>query len=76
MLAVAFGVAAFLNAESPTMLMNAMFCLAGIGWATINVNSFPMVVEMCSGSDVGRYTGFTTRPAWPRRSSRRCSPVS
>ena len=58
MLAVAFGVAAFLNAESPTMLMNAMFCLAGIGWATINVNSFPMVVEMCSGSDVGRYTGF------------------
>ena len=56
MLAVAFGVAAFLNAESPTMLMNAMFCLAGIGWATINVNSFPMVVEMCSGSDVGRYT--------------------
>ena len=58
MLSVAFGVAAFLNAESPTMLMNAMFCLAGIGWATINVNSFPMVVEMCSGSDVGRYTGF------------------
>ena len=58
MLAIAFGVAAFLNAESPTMLMNAMFCLAGIGWATINVNSFPMVVEMCSGSDVGRYTGF------------------
>lgn len=58
MLATAFGVAAFLNSESPTMLMNAMFCLAGIGWATINVNSFPMVVEMCSGSDVGRYTGF------------------
>ena len=58
MLAVAFGVAAFLNAESPTMLMNAMFALAGIAWATINVNSFPMVVEMCSGSDVGRYTGF------------------
>ena len=58
MLAIAFGVAAFLNSESPTMLMNAMFCLAGIGWATINVNSFPMVVEMCSGSDVGRYTGF------------------
>ena len=58
MLAVAFGVAAFLNAESPTMLMNAMFCLAGIGWATINVNSFPMVVEMCSGGNVGKYTGF------------------
>ena len=56
--ATAFTVAAFLNAESPTMLMNAMFALAGIAWATINVNSFPMVVEMCSGGDVGKYTGF------------------
>ena len=58
MLTVAFGVAAFMDAESPTMLMNAMFALAGIAWATINVNSFPMVVEMCSGGNVGKYTGF------------------
>lgn len=58
MLTTAFTVAALLNAESPTMLMNAMFALAGIAWATINVNSFPMVVEMCSGGDVGKYTGF------------------
>ena len=58
MLAAAFGVAAFLRDNSPSMLMNAMFALAGIAWATINVNSFPMVVEMCSGGDVGKYTGF------------------
>ena len=58
MLGVSFGVAAFLRSESPTMLMNLMFALAGIGWATINVNSFPMVVELCSGADVGKYTGF------------------
>ena len=58
MLAAAFGVAGFLNAESPTLLMNAMFALAGIAWATINVNSFPMVVELASGGDVGKYTGF------------------
>ncbi len=58
MLTAAFTVASFLNASSPTMLMNAMFALAGIAWATINVNSFPMVVEMCSGGDVGKYTGF------------------
>ena len=38
--------------------MNVLFALAGIGWATINVNSFPMVVELCSGGDVGKYTGF------------------
>lgn len=58
MLALSFGVAAFMRAESPTLLMNCMFALAGIGWATINVNSFPMVVEMCSGGDVGKYTGY------------------
>ena len=38
--------------------MNVLFALAGIGWATINVNSFPMVVEMCSGGDIGKYTGY------------------
>lgn len=58
MLAVAFTAAAFLRDGSPTLLMNVLFALAGIGWATINVNSFPMVVEMASGADVGKYTGF------------------
>ena len=58
MLAASFGVAAFMRAGSPTPLMNAMFALAGIAWATINVNSFPMVVEMCSSSEVGKYTGY------------------
>jgi MFS family permease len=58
MLAVAFAAAAFMRGDSPTLLMNVCFALAGVGWATINVNSFPMVVEMASGSDVGKYTGF------------------
>lgn len=58
MLAVSFGAAGFMKSDSPTLLMNMFFALAGIGWATINVNSFPMVVEMCSGADVGKYTGF------------------
>ena len=57
-LAVAFGAAAFMRDDSPTLLMNVCFALAGVGWATINVNSFPMVVEMASGADVGKYTGF------------------
>lgn len=57
-LAISFGGASFMRENSPTMLMNVLFALAGIGWATINVNSFPMVVEMCSGGDVGKYTGF------------------
>ena len=58
MLTVAFGVAAFIGKDSPAWLMNTLFGLAGIGWASINVNSFPMVVELATGSDVGKYTGF------------------
>ncbi|WP_313133041.1 MFS transporter [Anaerocolumna sp.] len=39
-------------------LINVVFAVTGIGWAAINVNSYPMVVEMVSGSDVGKYTGL------------------
>ena len=58
MLAAAFLIASFLRAGSSPLLMNFMFALAGVAWATINVNSFPMVVEMCRGGDIGRYTGY------------------
>ena len=58
MLATAFGIAGFMRSGSAAWIMYAMFILAGIGWATINVNSFPMVVEMCSDGDVGKYTGY------------------
>ena len=58
MLFTAFFVGCFMTASSPNWLMTAMFILAGVAWATINVNSFPMVVEMCSGADVGKYTGY------------------
>lgn len=58
MLFTAFFMGCFMTASSPSWLMNAMFVLAGIAWATINVNSFPMVVEMCTGADIGKYTGF------------------
>lgn len=58
MLFTAFFAGCFLTASSPNWLMTAMFILAGVAWATINVNSFPMVVEMCTGADVGKYTGF------------------
>jgi MFS family permease len=37
--------------------INFIFAFTGIGWAAISVNSYPMVVEMCKGSDVGKYTG-------------------
>ena len=58
LLFAAFLSASFLRAGSPAFLVNFLFILAGIGWATINVNSFPMVVELSKSADVGRYTGF------------------
>ena len=57
-LAVAFGLAQFVTAQTPVALMIGIFVLAGFAWATINVNSFPMVVELCSDGDVGKYTGY------------------
>ena len=58
LLFAAFFLASFLRAGSPALLVNVLFILAGIAWATINVNSFPMVVELSKSADVGRYTGF------------------
>ncbi len=58
MLSCAFGFAGLINASTPPIPMYLLFALAGIGWATINVNSFPMVVELATGSDVGKYTGY------------------
>lgn len=58
MLTVAFFGAIFINSSSPSWLMWILFALAGIAWATINVNSFPMVVELATGSDIGKYTGY------------------
>ena len=58
LLFTAFFAGAFMSATTPSWLMYIMFCAAGVAWAAINVNSFPMVVEMCDGGDVGKYTGF------------------
>ena len=38
--------------------MNLFFGVIGFAWAAINVNSFPMVVEISTGGDVGKYTGY------------------
>ena len=46
----------FVNTFHPALYV--LFALVGIAWATINVNSFPMVVEMCHGSDIGKFTGL------------------
>ena len=58
MLTVAFAAASFIKEGVNPIVMYLLFSLAGIGWATINVNSFPMVVELAKNGDVGKYTGF------------------
>ncbi len=46
------------SASSITPVMYIVFALVGLAWAAINVNSLPMVVEMCRGSDIGKFTGY------------------
>ena len=58
MLATAFFIGNFIGPGVSNLIMYPIFALAGIGWATINVNSFPMVVELAKGGDVGKYTGY------------------
>ena len=53
---LAFGYTMISNSFSPVLYV--LFMLVGLAWASINVNSLPMVVEMCRGSDVGKFTGY------------------
>lgn len=55
LLTFAFSSAIFFKTFNTTLFF--FFALAGVGWASINVNSYPMVVEMSKGSDIGKYTG-------------------
>lgn len=53
---VSFAIAATFTSFTP--ILNVLLVFIGFGWAAINVNSYPMVVEMAKGSDVGRFTGY------------------
>ncbi|NLM41947.1 MAG: SLC45 family MFS transporter [Firmicutes bacterium] len=55
-LGLSFFAASFFRAFSP--LLNVLLVLIGFAWAAINVNSYPMVVEMAKGADIGKYTGY------------------
>ena len=57
-LMISFFAASFITSASSPVLMYVLFATAGVGWATINVNSFPMAVELAKGGDVGKYTGY------------------
>ena len=52
----AFLLTSVLRGFSPVLYV--LFLLVGLAWAAINVNSLPMVVEMCRGSEIGKFTGL------------------
>ena len=56
LLAACFGTAALFAQFSPAL--SGIFALVGAAWAMINVNSYPMVVEISKSGDVGKYTGY------------------
>lgn len=55
-LTVCFALASLFTTFTP--LLNVLLVFVGFGWAAINVNSYPMVVEMAKGADIGKYTGY------------------
>ncbi len=57
LLTLCFASVIFITPET-SALMYVVLGLTGIAWASINVNSYPMVVELSKGDDVGKYTGY------------------
>ena len=55
LMSVCYFAAIFAGAYHP--VINVAFAVIGVGWAAINVNSYPMIVEMSKGCDIGKFTG-------------------
>lgn len=55
LMSVCYFAAIFAGAYHP--VINVAFAAIGVGWAAINVNSYPMIVEMSKGCDIGKFTG-------------------
>lgn len=55
-LIIGFGLCFFCNQAGPFVI--CLFVLVGISWAAINVNSFPMAVDIATDGDIGKYTGY------------------
>ena len=60
LLTICFAAAFTVSLVSKTFnpILYVLFALVGVSWAFINVNSLPMILEMCKGSDIGKFTGL------------------
>lgn len=56
LMVLSLGTGYFLNEFG--ILMMLLFAVAGIGWAIINVSSYPMFVELASSKNIGKFTGY------------------
>lgn len=56
LLTICFASGTFFQEFSP--LVYVLFVIVGVAWASINVNSYPMVVEMSRHGDTGKFTGY------------------
>ena len=56
MIIVSAGCCSLFNSYNILFLLLIAVC--GIGWAMINCNSYPMIVEIANKSNIGKYTGF------------------
>jgi Na+/melibiose symporter-like transporter len=54
-MALCFLAASFVSSYHSWIVV--FFALIGFGWAAINVNSYPMVVQMAGHNKIGKYTG-------------------
>lgn len=55
LMAACYLAATFVTTYHP--VINIAFALIGVAWASINVNSYPMIVAMSKGADIGKFTG-------------------
>ena len=56
LLGASYLAASFLKTNNPVIFV--LLALVGFAWAAINVNSYPMVVEMSSDGSIGKFTGL------------------
>ncbi len=56
--AVGVGIAASSSLLIKQFVGLALLACAGFGWACVNINSLPMVVELASHDKIGRFTGY------------------
>lgn len=56
LMVISLGLGTLLKSFSIWLIL--LMIIAGAGWAIINVNSYPMFVELSSSKNVGKFTGY------------------